>query len=82
MGKRTIRILKKDIPNHLDSLPGKEAHVVGRDGITYFGTVESANRNEVVIRDGNSAWYNRKKHRHILPIASIYEIILDLVSDY
>lgn len=82
MGKRTIRILRKDIGKHLDTLMGKEAHVVGRDGKTYFGTVVSVSEEVLVVKDANTAWYNQKRHSHSLPLVSIYEIILDLVTDY
>lgn len=82
MGTRNIRIRRKDMHQHWDSLPGKVLHVVMEDGTTISGLVTAVATDSITLRDANSTWYNRKKHTHTLARNSIQEIILDLISSY
>lgn len=82
MGKRNIRILRHQLLDRLAELPGKEAHVVMRDGNTHFGTVLSATAADITVRDANAAWTSRKRHTHRLPLAEVMEVIFDIVTAY
>lgn len=68
--------------DRLAELPGKEVHVVMRDGSTHFGTVLSGTSSDLSVRDANAAWTSRKRHTHRLPLAEVMEVIFDIVTAY
>lgn len=82
MGKRNIRILRHQLLDRLAELPGKEAHVVMRDGSTHFGTVIQASAIRLEVRDANAAWTSRKRHTHLLSTTEVMEVIFDIVTAY
>ncbi|MCB9232256.1 MAG: hypothetical protein H6581_11365 [Bacteroidia bacterium] len=82
MGKRNVRILKNQLSERLAELPGKEVHLVMRDGSTSFGTVTQAGAGFVELRDANLHWYNKHKHLHQFPLEKIMEIIFDEVTPW
>jgi hypothetical protein len=82
VGKRNIRVLRHQLSDRLSELPGKEAHVVMRDGSTHFGLVISASATQIEVRDANAAWTQRKRHTHILPMTDVMEVIFDIVTAF
>jgi hypothetical protein len=82
MGTRNQRLRPQDFDSHWDSLKGKRLHVVTHQGTTLSGKVVDLSPAQITLQDSNAAWYNRKKHTHILHRENILEIILDLVSPY
>jgi hypothetical protein len=82
VGKRNIRILRHQLLDRLSELPGKEAHVVMRDGSTHFGLVRSATATQIEVRDVNAAWTHLGRHTHVLSMADVMEVIFDIVTAY
>jgi hypothetical protein len=82
VGKRNIRILRHQLLDRLTELPGKEVHVVLRDGSTHFGTVRSATTTHIEVVDVNAAWTNRKRHTHLISMADVMEVIFDIVTAF
>jgi hypothetical protein len=80
MGKRVERYRQDQILSNVKGMLGQEIHLNTWDGQTYTGFVKEVNEKEIRIEDGNSAWYNRKKHSHSFKISEILEVIIDKIS--
>jgi len=82
MGRRTIRILARQLQDRLSEIHEKDVQLITWEGKTYFGLARIKEGNSVLLEDKNVAWYNRKKHSHLLKLSEIREVIFDKISDW
>lgn len=82
MGIRTHRIGKHELPPQTNDLPGKKVHVTLLSGETRFGQVQAQSAEGLTLVDVNAAWYNRKRHTHLLRYDEIREILWDEVRPW
>lgn len=82
MGKRNIRILRREIPSRISQITGKEIQAVLVDGTTIAGTLTKVEGQNAVISTINAGWHNRKRHTHSVAFMDISEIILDEVTEW
>jgi len=75
MGKRLQRYFFNQFPKQLETLYGKEAGVVMKDGVSFFGTIIRKEGNFLLIED-------KIPRRHSLTIENIYEIVVDSEANY
>lgn len=79
MGKRTIRLRKKDLPEKLLEIKmNTEIQVVLSNGKTLSGNIMERNQTGLTIKSGNPAWYNTKAHLQVLAWHDIIEVEYDL----
>lgn len=77
MGKRTERYQPHELSLRLEELKGNIIHVITWDDLTHTGTLTEYDHEKIVIQDPNTAWYNKRKHRHSISIDEIKEVIRD-----
>lgn len=82
MGKRSNRIQGQELQTKLPEWVGKSVHLVTMDNRTWFGKLLATDGKGATLRDANAAWYNRRRHTHLLPWAQIREAITDFVAEY
>ena len=82
VGKRNVRIRRKDLKRRLPHLQGEEVHVILLDGRTFAGKVTAVAEESLTVRDANARWTSLKRHTHQIPLNDVLEVIFDKVTDY
>lgn len=82
MGTRTSRIPSNHLQEQKASLLGKTIQIVFWAGSTKTGRVESVDDSFLTLIDGNTIWYNRKRHTHQISLEAIREILVDEVVEW
>ena len=75
MGKRQIRILRKDILAKQSEILGKTGHVILSDHVVFNGLIEEINQTHLKLRDP-------RFNQHNLEIAAIEELVYDKETEY
>ena len=76
MGKRQIRIFRKNIPHQLSELLLQgEVQVVLRNRVVLQGVLKEANAEKLELLDG-------RKSRHVVPVEEVEEVIYDIEAPY
>ena len=75
MGKRQIRISRKDILLKKAEIEGKEGHVIMADHVVHNGQILAVSDNYVELRDP-------RFNKHKLDIGAILEVVYDKETDY
>lgn len=75
MGRRIYRLLNTQISAEaLKPVQGQDVEVILKDGSTYVGTLRSIEATRLLLEAPQATWYNRKKHRHWLPLNQVQEV--------
>lgn len=83
MGRRQIRLRAEQLtPDALLAHVGQMLDVIGHDGITRHGLLRQVNADGLEIEDSNRSWYNRRKHRHHLPLSNVREVVVAVWQGY
>ncbi len=75
MGKRLHRYFFNDFPKVLESLSGKNASLVMKDGVSMFGKILRLENQMLLIED-------KIPRLHYIEIKNIYEIVVDSEANY
>ena len=75
MGKRLHRYFFNEFPTVLESLSGKNASLVMKDGVSIFGKILRKEGEKLLIED-------KIPRLHYLDIKNIYEIVVDSEANY
>jgi hypothetical protein len=76
MGKRQIRIYRKDIAAHLPELLMRESvQVVLRNRVVVQGKLSSASEEAFELVDG-------RRSKHAIPVQDVEEVIYDIEAPY
>ncbi|MHC2990103.1 hypothetical protein OB13_00285 [Pontibacter sp. HJ8] len=76
MGKRQIRIFRKNIPQHLPELLMQGfVQVIMRNRVVLQGVLKVASEEEFELLDG-------RRSRHVVPVQEIEEVIYDIEAPY
>jgi len=75
MGKRQIRIFRKDIPEHLPELLQKAVQLVLRSRVVLHGVLLKLTPEHLQLQDQRSG-------KHLVPVEQVEEIIYDVEAPY
>ncbi|MBD1396796.1 hypothetical protein H9Q13_06430 [Pontibacter sp. JH31] len=76
MGKRQIRIFRKDIPQHLPELLLQDSvQVILRNRVVVQGKLKTATADNFEILDG-------RRNQHAIPVRDVEEVIYDVEAPY
>jgi glutamate dehydrogenase/leucine dehydrogenase len=76
MGKRQIRIFRKNIAQHLPELRMQESvQVILRNRVVVQGKLNAASEAEFELLDG-------RRGKHVIPVQDVEEVIYDIEAPY
>ncbi|WP_026462860.1 hypothetical protein [Adhaeribacter aquaticus] len=75
MGKRQVRVLRKDIIAKQAEFLGKSGHVILSDHVVFNGLIEEINPTQLKLRDP-------RFKKHFLEISAIEELVYDIETEF
>lgn len=75
MGKRQIRIFRKDIVFKKDEILTKIGHVILADHVVFTGRVLEISEDNLVLEDF-------RFNNHVLKLSQVLEIVYDIETEY
>ena len=75
MGKRQVRIFRKDILSKKSEIEGKPGHVILSDHVVHHGQFLEVTESHLLLRDP-------RFNKHTLELGAIEEVVYDKETEY